>query len=219
MHTIENTSNVGFGQIDIAKTSLLRIVASLIVGAIVTFALFAGMQALIKQDGQRTVEVTPIKVFSSILDIPEEKVIQITRLKPPPVMQEAPTTPIEMPLEPSSNTGFTNVIKIPGIETGIVDFNVQAIDQQPRPIVRIDPRYPAVAANNGIEGFVRLSFSVSGSGEVTDVNVIESEPRRVFDKAAKQALRKWRYQPKMVSGSPVGMDGLQVRLDFTLAKK
>jgi protein TonB len=191
---------------------------SIVAGGIITFGLFAAMQSLIKQDNQRPVIDEPIIVTSSILDIQEEKTIVRTIIKPPPEMKIKPATPIEVPMEPSATSSFADVINIPSVSTAKLAFNIKAVDQQPRAIIRIDPRYPAHAARNGIEGFVRLSFGVSVSGEVIDINVIESEPRNTFDSPAKQALRKWRYQPKMVNGGPVSMDGLQIRLDFTIAK-
>ena len=122
-----------------------------------------------------------------------------------------------MPVEPDNKLGFSTAIQIPSIAALKLAVNMGAVDQQPSPRIRVDPRYPASAASHGIEGFVRLSFGVSVSGEVVDIQIIDSEPRNTFDRAAKQALRKWRYQPKIVGGSAVGMDGLQVQLDFSLA--
>jgi protein TonB len=218
MQAIQTSSNIAFKQLPTSPSTFVRIGVSIVAGGIITVGLFAAMQSLIEQDDKRPVIEAPIIIISPILDLQEEITNVRPKIKPLPEMKIQPIRSAEIPIEPSDNKGFANVISLPTVASEKLDFNINAVDQQPRAIVRIDPRYPAQAANNGVEGFVQLSFGVSASGEVVDIDVIESEPKRVFDNAAKQALRKWRYQPKMVSGTPVSMGGLQVRLDFTLAK-
>jgi protein TonB len=89
-------------------------------------------------------------------------------------------------------------------------------DGDATPIVRIEPKYPIQAARDGKEGYVILSFSINKIGGVEDVNVIEAKPKRVFDKEAKRALRKWKYKPKVVEGKPLVQTGLTVQLDFKM---
>ncbi|MDG1121227.1 MAG: energy transducer TonB, partial [Glaciecola sp.] len=74
------------------------------------------------------------------------------------------------------------------------------------------------AARDGKEGWVRLSFTINEVGGVDDVTVTEAEPKRVFDREAKRALRKWKYKPKIVDGKPEKQFGMKVQLDFKLDK-
>ena len=217
MHTKENTQTATFNSIAIGNLSIPRLSACIIAGGIVTFGLFVLMHALINPENDRTLPTEPVVVVSSILDIPEEKTIK--RIAPLPMRKAElkPIAQIETPDEPSSKINFSNEVQIPTIARLKLAVNMGGVDQQPSPRFRVDPRYPTSAASSGIEGFVKLSFGVSVSGEVVNIRVIESQPRNTFDRVAKQALRKWRYQPKMVGGSAVGMDGLQVQLDFSLA--
>ena len=78
------------------------------------------------------------------------------------------------------------------------------------------PKYPTQAARDGKEGWVQLSFTIDELGGVTDVEVIDAEPKRIFDREAKRALRKWKYRPKIIDGKPQKQPGLQVQLDFKL---
>ncbi|MFQ2909013.1 TonB family protein [Aeromonas allosaccharophila] len=64
------------------------------------------------------------------------------------------------------------------------------------PLQRIEPVYPYRAQQSGIEGFVTLRFSVNADGGVQDVEVVEAKPKRQFERAAIQAINKWRYQPR-----------------------
>lgn len=216
MQNIENNQNAAFNHIALGNLSIARLSASAVVGGIITFALFAAMHALIDQGNVRPAIEKPIVIVSSILDIPEEKLILRPTIKPLPKITPRPITRVELPLDPSGTSSFSEAIEIPSVGTEKLSFEIGAVNQQPRPIVRFTPKYPVPAASKGLEGFVSLSFGVSPIGEVVDIKIIEAQPRNTFERAAKQALRKWRYQPKMENGSAVGMDGLQVRLDFNL---
>jgi protein TonB len=89
-------------------------------------------------------------------------------------------------------------------------------DGDATPIVRIDPKYPPEAARDGKEGWVDLSFTINEVGGVEDVEVLEADPKRIFDREAKRALRKWKYRPKVVDGIAQRQPGLRVRLEFSL---
>ena len=55
-------------------------------------------------------------------------------------------------------------------------------------------------------------------GTVANVTILEAKPRKIFNKAAKRALLKWRYKPKVVDGKAVGQKGQKVNLEFKLDK-
>lgn len=89
-------------------------------------------------------------------------------------------------------------------------------DSEAKPIVQIKPLYPIDAARKGIEGWVKLSFSIDKTGSVTNIEVLDSSPKRTFDRSARKALKGWRYQAKFVNGAPVIQDNLQIQLDFSM---
>lgn len=88
--------------------------------------------------------------------------------------------------------------------------------QQPRLLERVEPDYPSAARRRSLEGRVVLRFTVSRTGRVEDIEVIEATPRGVFDRAAKAALRQWRYTPKTVDSEPVEVRGAQTQFIFQL---
>ena len=89
-------------------------------------------------------------------------------------------------------------------------------DSEVMPLVRIEPQFPRKAAMRGIEGWVQLQFDVTEAGTISNVQVTDSSPPRMFDSNARRALLKWKYKPKMVEGKPVARKGLRVQLDFKL---
>ena len=89
-------------------------------------------------------------------------------------------------------------------------------DGDATPIVRIKPKYPMAAQRKGTEGWVRLSFSINEVGGVEDIVVLEAKPKRVFDRSAKRALKRWKYRAAMVEGKAIKQTRLSIQLDFTM---
>jgi protein TonB len=80
----------------------------------------------------------------------------------------------------------------------------------------VEPEYPRKAARAGREGWVKLGFTITPSGGVANVRVLESRPRRVFDRAAKRALEQWRFRPQRIEGQALAREAVQV-IEFKLA--
>jgi protein TonB len=200
-----------------STSALMRITASILIGATITFSLFVIMYELIKQDYAPVVKQTPFVFITPIFDFTDTPEVQRVRPNPPPELQEVPKSqPVERVIPGLVDT-FTNFTPPPiALGRGLTMGSMQMTDKEVTPIFRANPKYPPTEAQNGTQGYVTLSFDVTTSGNVANIQIIDAQPKRVFDRAARQALRKWRYQPKMVSGSAVVMRGLKVRLDFTL---
>lgn len=78
----------------------------------------------------------------------------------------------------------------------------------------VDPVYPQRALLDLVSGWVDLEFTVTTEGTVRDIVVTASEPDRVFDSAATNALRRWRFEPVVQDGVAVEVRARQ-RLRFT----
>jgi TonB family protein len=80
------------------------------------------------------------------------------------------------------------------------------------PLLRWTPEYPPQAQRSGLEGHVLVAFEITPEGTVENAVVTESEPAEVFDQAALNAVRRWRYAPD--ADRPATM--ATGRLDFSL---
>jgi protein TonB len=89
-------------------------------------------------------------------------------------------------------------------------------DRAAVPQVRIQPDYPIQARQKGIEGWVEVKFTVSTDGSVRNPVVVNAQPKKIFDRAALQAVKGWKYNPKIEDGKPVEQHGIKVRLTFRL---
>lgn len=60
---------------------------------------------------------------------------------------------------------------------------------------KVAPEYPAEASRKNITtGSVRAKIAIAGDGKVANVEVVEAEPKRVFDRAAVDALSQWKFE-------------------------
>lgn len=71
----------------------------------------------------------------------------------------------------------------------------------PVALKRVAPNYPRRARVSGMQGVVTVEFSVDHGGSVKDIVVVESHPRRVFDREAKRAISKWAFDPATVTNA------------------
>ena len=84
-------------------------------------------------------------------------------------------------------------------------------------MLKLAPEYPRKAARSGKEGWVKLEFTITRQGTVSDPVVVDAKPRRIFDRAALRAIRKWRFKPKVAGGKPVARRATQI-MEFKLAR-
>jgi len=66
----------------------------------------------------------------------------------------------------------------------------------------VAPHYPPDLLAKGVGGAVKVAFTVDVKGEPTDVQVESSEPAGLFDRAAVDAVKRWRYEPLVIDGVP-----------------
>lgn len=59
-----------------------------------------------------------------------------------------------------------------------------SIKEDPRILQSVFPEYPKDALAEAVTGFVKFQFQLTVDGYVTDLKIIESQPSKVFDKAA-----------------------------------
>jgi len=86
------------------------------------------------------------------------------------------------------------------------------------PIVKVNPIYPPRAQSRGQEGWVLLEFTVTESGSVVDPVVVEAQPAGVFDEAAKKAVVRFKYKPRIVDGKGVRVPNVQHLITFKIEK-
>jgi protein TonB len=193
----------------------LRFPAAMAASLAITGSLFWALWSLTDKTFS-VVETVPVKIEFSRLkfDTPPEK-----KPREKPVLQE-PEDMIDIGLPPIDtratgptvsvvpNGPLTVELPPPGTTMGA---NTEAV-----PMFRVQPIYPPRAAASNTEGWVLVQFDINASGAVTNVVALESEPGATFDKAATDAVSRWRYNPSIVNGQAVERIGVQTLLRFNL---
>jgi protein TonB len=81
-------------------------------------------------------------------------------------------------------------------------------------VKKVEPSYPDVARRARIEGKVILQAVVDKEGNVNEVTVLSSN-NPMFNDAAIEAVKQWKYKPATQNGRPVSVF-YTVRVDFRL---
>ncbi|MES2605116.1 MAG: energy transducer TonB [Pseudomonadota bacterium] len=111
------------------------------------------------------------------------------------------------PVKFTPNIDISNALKAAGTamgtERGIIS------------LLRVPPVYPRNAKLAKIEGYVTMEVVVNPDGSVADIEVVDAAPPRLFDVAAVDAMKRWRFQPKLVNGTAVSQRAQQT-IEFKL---
>ena len=133
----------------------------------------------------------------TIDDMPDKKFIE------PPL---PPTS--KAPGDPKTGPGYSLP---PAPPPPVREFSGAGIQMQDGPLValvRVSPTYPVRAQQAGLEGWVLVQFDVLPTGNVTNIQVVESSAR-VFENAARNAAARFRYKPRVIDGVALETRGIQ----------
>jgi periplasmic protein TonB len=192
----------------------IRVPFAVVAGALFSVALFLGLWQLVSVpfdapvlEEARVIQFTPNRVMTPIVPRRTPKV------QPPP-----PNIVVIAPRIPGTRTEPINPIprQSPQVIRPPRTAMPVGADRDVVPLVRIDPSYPPRAEANGIQGWVQVRFTVTAAGTVRDAIVVGSEPARVFDEAALEAVARWRYNPRVDGGVAVERVGIETVIRFEL---
>jgi len=199
----------------------LRLLGVSAIAATVTFALFWVMQALVGVAGEILEEKKPLIVDFVRLkrdSEPETKKREIPDRKQP----EQPPPPPQMNFSQNLAPDDSAAVIVPDVDAGLelasADLSSGGSDRDVVPLVRVEPQYPMSAKQRGVEGWVELRFTITAAGTVKDIVVTASNPGTIFNRAAVQAVSKWKYNPKIQHGTAVDRPGVRQRIKFELPR-
>ena len=189
--------------------------------AVITIALFWLMITLISHGLPAiTDEIKSLKVDFTRVDRDETVRLKDRTLPERPDALDQPPPPPPSSIDVDVPTGTGGVpLSAPKIKSDI-NPNLSGFAMPDSsaaiPLVRVPPMYPQRALMRGLEGWVRLKFDISPTGAVENPEVVEAEPPIIFNQAAKAAIKKWKYKPRIVDGRPVGQTDVEVVISFHL---
>ncbi len=154
------------------------------------------------QTPQETAQVEPLPeplaAAAGSSDMPDAK--------PAPVQEEAPKLVETAPPPPAS------IEPAPVAPGGTAPATGNS---QPMPVAGQSPppAYPSGALRRGESGSVVVRVDVDATGYANNITVIQRSGSRDLDRAATDAVRRWRFSPALSNGQPVP-GSIEVPFDF-----
>ncbi|QIA65343.1 TonB family protein [Vibrio astriarenae] len=192
---------------------------------LITLSIFVFMSWMVDTSHRKTPEASEGVSFNMVM-VENEQDLQ-RRKRSAPEKPETPEMPEETPMAQSEDMVSNLTMDQPmlDLDTSINGLAINAptftdfgVNQQVMPLYRVEPRYPPNALRRKLEGYVVMKFTIDPIGKPTDIEVVEANPPRVFEREAMRALRSWKYQPKVEDGTAQSQPGQTVKLEFQLEK-
>ena len=207
----------------------IRRVIALSVGVALTLLQFTAV-GMLNQDRIQENRAAAVKLSAApviVEPIPNRKDVSVVKdrsplaTKPPKKLQQSAIKPsaIRALAPPSGGVQLSGVLASLGkVSLGEFEGGEAQLSGSDRParIQRaVEPTYPSSARRDGIEGFVLLRLQIDADGRVTSVDVVDSEPIGVFEQSARDAARKFKFEPSRAGGRFVPVT-IEKKISFRL---
>ena len=197
----------------------VRWLVSMALALVITLLLFYMMQALIATGTALEQRVNVVKIVDATMPEIEMEVVREVE-RPEPIEQidnpppEVPERSTNLDNAPGLNFERASINLDAGLDIGAAGISIT--DGEMLPLVNVTPQYPTRAASRGIEGWCQVSFTVTATGGVSDVVVVDAEPKGIFDSSSIRAAEKFKFQPKVVDGQGVPVPNVQYVFRYQL---
>ena len=187
----------------LARPNPAKVPLVILLALVINVGMFTAIEMMVGKNQIRLTDVSEFDISNFIRVAEETRAVSSRRDPKAPQKPQQEMQQDLSRLSAASSGGIGDVgfsIDMPQIEIDI-GGGIQ-IARELTPLVRIPADYPIAALAKGIEGFVEMRFTVTETGSVADPEVLRSDPPGVFDRSARRAVLKWKYQPQMVDGKP-----------------
>ena len=116
---------------------------------------------------------------------------------PPPTPKPTPPKPVRVP---STTQAAATSNKAPGPAT---QTGASGTTSKPSALYNPPPSYPSESKHANEEGSVLLSVQVNASGRADTVSISKSSGFQRLDRAASEAVRRWKFKPATRNGEPI----------------
>lgn len=187
----------------------------------ITGCLFYFMQFLIATGEQLDDAISVVRIVDATM--PEIELDVVEEIERPEPIEEIVEQEVDMPdKQISLDSGPSIAIARGDVDIGdgldLTPATISTTDGDYLPLVAIAPQYPTRAAQRGIEGWCLVSFTVDGLGNVVEdsIVVVDAEPPNIFDRSSVRAAARFKFQPRVVDGQGVEVQGVQYVFRYEL---
>lgn len=207
----------------------MRLIISFLLAIVVSLAIFIGMEKMTSPKNMKQLEREDIPQLVYLRDKKDSQVDKKKRV-PPKKPKTEPVKKIDV-LQPKMKLNIQKNVKIQPIMTKNIDLssisslsgaqinvNIGLIDANTlMTLSKVYPKYPRRAKIQRKEGLVQLQFQIDSNGYVHNPIVAKSNPEGLFEKAALNAIKKWRFKP-IKDSDPSSLIDATITFNFRLSK-
>lgn len=204
---------------------------SIVLAVSATFLTFFFMSLLIETSATKKRTIVEFGDFTKVRDIKQPNVKDPTPPKALPKQEKVSQPPAAPKLDIQSKMSREETVITQGDNSKL---NPKALLEGVAPIGNpmvsdlgsssqliakfiASPQYPYKQMQNKVEGYVTVEFVVNELGQVVNAIVVDSKPKRVFDRAALSAIYKSKFNPVKVNGKEQTAKAIQT-FEFKLPK-
>lgn len=203
---------------------MMKRICALAAVAIIPFCIFIVVIGLNESDTQRNA------ADDSATNFDVEKKQQINKPKPKPKPKKKKRQNAQkLPSIKPNNVGAN--ISGSGLSFGVPQFDEtefselqdndllagsgdqamdkSTVDKPPRVRKRSPIIYLELARKQGVSGYVTMNVLIDESGNVEEVEVLDSKPAEIFDLKADSTIRRWKFEPATYNGKKVKVWAMQ----------
>ena len=159
-----------------------------------------------------------------------QKINDVSALQPQEINIDIPFDSGEVSVVPPEFNPDISGVKMPAVQAaqqaqsspskkgnqGLSAYQLKDVDEKPRLVFSVKPVYPAYALKTRQEGKVYVTLRLGPDGKVVHAKVFKSSPKDIFDKAALEAVRQWRFSSAYKDRQKVSVWNVIVPISFTL---
>jgi protein TonB len=201
--------------------SIFRMVIGIVLGVVITAALFWFMQYLI-ETADRELNEDASGHLLDFVRLKRDESIERRQLKPkkPPPPEAPPPQPPTPQLENLDPNAEKIAITAAPVETDIEmsgGFSLGVGEGDYLPIVKVAPIYPQRALSRSIEGYCVVQYVVTKNGTIREPFVVEDQcTSSLFHRASVAAAMKFKYKPRVVDGQAIEVPGVQNKFTYEI---
>ncbi|MGF1762901.1 energy transducer TonB [Aliivibrio kagoshimensis] len=206
---------------------MIRLLISMPIALAMTAILFVLMANIVEKPNNQGVRSASPLLFDVYAMDSEVDVQRRQRALP-----ERPKTP-QQPQSLALNSELQSSVSVASLPNTVPSITIAAVtdfgvaismpslvglekNQQAIPLYQVEPKYPPRALKRGMQGYVTLAFNIDEQGRTQDITVVEVEPSQIFVRSAIRALKKTKYQPKLVNGKAVKQLNQKKKFEFKI---
>lgn len=144
----------------------------------------------------------PMPPAPPALQLPKEETVAKIEEQPAPPVEVKPAPPPPKPIKaPAQPTASASKAANPVTPTGAA--GASGATSRPSALYNPPPSYPNESKRANEEGAVLLSVQVNAAGRADSITVSKSSGFQRLDRAASEAVRRWKFKPATRNGEPI----------------